>query len=155
MANKKSDVTAKQAYVNKLNAEGFQAHITSSPADITAEKAGKTWYFEIKKTHQTARYFGAATQTEWRQAFKDPEHFRFVVAIADEADAHFEFKEYTPAEFIEFSTIPPFKVYFNIDFTGKPKKSTKERKSIPLTKENFRKMDECYNNLDHGNEGKQ
>ena len=153
MANKKSDVAAKQAYVNKLNAEGFQAHITSSPADITAEKDGKTWYFEIKKTHQTDRYFGAATQTEWGQAFKDPEHYRFVVAIADEADEHFEFKEYTPAEFMEFSTIPPFKVYFNIDFTGKPKKSTKERKSIPLTKENFQKMDECYKKLDKGRAG--
>ena len=153
MSNKKSDVAAKQAYVNKLNAKGFQAHITSSPADITAEKDGKTWYFEIKKTHQTDRYFGAATQTEWGQAFKDPEHFRFVVAIADEADEHFEFKEYTPAEFMEFSTIPPSKVYFNIDFTGKPKKSTKERKSIPLTKENFQKMDECYKKLEKGRAG--
>ena len=148
MRNKKSDVAAKQAYVNKLNAEGFQARITGSPADVTAEKDGETWFFEIKMTHQEDRYFGAATQTEWAQALKDPEHFRFVVAIADEADEHFRFIEYTPAEFMAFSTIPPFKVYFNIDFTGKPKKKSKrEKKSVSLTEENFRRLNESYNAL--------
>ena len=93
-------------------------------------------------------YFGAATQTEWAQALKAPEHFRFVVAIADEADEHFRFIEYTPAEFMGFSTIPPFKVYFNIDFTGKPKKKSKrEKKSVSLTEENFRRLNESYNAL--------
>ena len=154
MANKKSDVKAKQAHVNKLNAEGFQARVTGSPADITAEKDGATWYFEIKMTRHTDRYFGAATQTEWRQAFKDPDHFRFVVIIADETDENFQFIEYTPAEFMEFSTIPPFKVYFNIDFTGKSKKANRERKSIPLTSENFQVVDECFGKLDNGNTGK-
>ena len=150
MANKKSDVAAKQAYVNKLNSEGFRARITGSPADITAEKDGFTWYFEIKMTHHADRYFGAATQTEWRQAFKDSDHFRFVVIIADEADENFQFIEYTPAEFMEFSTIPPFKVYFNIDFTGKPKKANRERKSIPLSPDNFRNLDECFSKLGIG-----
>ena len=148
MANKKSDVAAKQAYVNKLNAEGFRAEIAKSPADIVAKKDGETWYFEIKMTHQEERYFGAATQTEWAQAFKDPAHFRFVVAIADETDERFRFLEYTPAEFMEFSTIPPFKVYFNIDFTGKPKKKSKrEKKSVSLTEENFLRLNESYNAL--------
>ena len=50
-------------------------------------------------TRHEDRYFGAATQTEWRQAFKDPAHFRFVVVIADEKDENFRFIEYTPAEF--------------------------------------------------------
>jgi hypothetical protein len=54
----------------------------------------------------------------------------------------------TSAEFMEFSTIPPFKVYFNIDFTGKPKKKSKrEKKSISLTEENFRRLNESYNAL--------
>ena len=151
MANKKSDVAAKQAYVDKLNGEGYQARVAASPADIIAEKGGEKWYFEIKMTHQTDRYFGAATLTEWECAFRDPEHYRFVVVIADEADEHYQFIEYTPAEFMAFSTIPPFKVYFNIDFTGKTgkkKKSTKERKSIPLTEKNFQKMNDCFNGLD-------
>lgn len=148
MANNKSDVAAKQAYVNKLNAEGYKARITGSPADVTAEKDGETWFFEIKMTRHEDRYFGAATQTEWAQAFKDPEHFRFVVVIADEADEHFRFIEYTPAEFMGFSTIPPFKVYFNIDFTGKPKKKSKrEKKSVSLTEENFRRLNESYKAL--------
>ena len=148
MANNKSDVAAKQAYVNKLNAEGYKARITGSPADVTAEKDGETWFFEIKMTRHEDRYFGAATQTEWAQAFKDPEHFRFVVVIADEADEHFRFIEYTPAEFMGFSTIPPFKVYFNIDFTGKPKKKSKrEKKSVSLTEENFLRLNESYNAL--------
>ena len=148
MANNKSDVAAKQAYVNKLNAEGYKARITGSPADVTAEKDGETWFFEIKMTRHEDRYFGAATQTEWAQAFKDPEHFRFVVVIADEADEHFRFIEYTPAEFMGFSTIPPFKVYLNIDFTGKPKKKSKrEKKSVSLTEENFRRLNESYKAL--------
>lgn len=155
MANKKSDVAAKQAYVNKLNAEGFQAHITGSPADITAEKDGATWYFEVKMTRHADRYFGAATQTEWRQAFKDPDHFRFVVIIADDADESFQFLEYTPAEFMAFSTIPPFKVYFNIDFTCKQKHTNRERKSIPLTPENFRVLDDCFGSLEPCDAGKE
>ena len=138
--------------MNVLNAQGFKARIASTPADIIAEKDGETWYFEIKMTGRNDRYFGAATQTEWRKAFKDPEHYRFVVAIADETYEHFKFKVYTPVEFMESSTIPPFKVYFNLDLTGKPKKkSNRKRKSIPLTEENFLKMDECYSNLDRGN----
>ena len=153
MANKKSDVKAKEAYKNMLNAKGFNARVTGSPADITAEKDGATWYFEIKMTRHADRYFEAATQTEWRQALADPDHFRFVVVIADEADENFQFIEYTPAEFMEFSTIPPFKVYFNIDFTGKPKKSNRERKSIPLTPENFHSLDECFGKLDAGESG--
>ena len=152
MANKKSDVPAKEAYVKELNARGYEARIASTPADIIAEKGGETWYFEIKMTGRDDRYFGAATLTEWGRAFKDPEHFRFVVAIADETYENFEFREYTPAAFMEISTIPPFKVYFNIDLTGKPKKkSNRKRTSVPLTEENFLKMDECYSNLDRGN----
>lgn len=107
-AQQKTNVKAKQAYVNKLNANGFAASVTGSPADITAEKGGVTWYFEIKMTCHADRYFGAATQTEWRQAFKDPDHFRFVVIITDEADENYEFIKYAPAEFMAFSTIPFF-----------------------------------------------
>ena len=147
MGNSKSDVAAKVAYQKMLNAQGFKAEVKGAPADIVAEKDGETCYFEIKLTRHQDHYFGGATLTEWGPAFKDPEHYRYVVVIADEADEHFEFREYTPAEFMSFCTIPPFKVYFNIDFTGKPKKSTKNRKSIPLTPENFRKLDDAFGTL--------
>ena len=79
--NKKSDVKAKAEYVEYLKANGYcNPKVIASPADITAEKNGDTWYFEIKKTSQENKYFGAATLTEWIQALKDPDHFRFVIA---------------------------------------------------------------------------
>ena len=109
----KSDVTAKQEFINKLLREGYDsAEVKARPADIVAQKDGETWYFEIKLTDHSDKCFGAATLTEWEQAMKTPEHYRFVIAIRHE-DGTFEFRQYTPEEFMRFSTIPPFKVYFN------------------------------------------
>ena len=145
MTNRKSDVAAKNAFVNKLNKAGYKARITGSTADITATKGDETWYFEIKMTHHEDRYFGAATLTEWRQAFKDPEHFRFVVAIADNVDLSFRFIEYTPEEFMEYSTIPPFKIFFNIDFSGRIRsRSCGNKSAISLSREKFEVLDDCY-----------
>jgi len=149
MHNKKSDVKAKTEFVKLLQGRGFEAAVVSSPADIKATRAGETWYFEIKMTRRADVYFGAATLTEWRQALADPEHFRFVVAKTDEEESAFEFIEYTPAEFMEFSTIPPFKVYFNIDFENASKRKN-TRKATKLTKENFKLMDECYEEIKKG-----
>ena len=61
MANKKSDVKAKTAFVEHLKERGFDAKVVSKPADILATKDGQTWYFEIKMTKRTDVYFGAAT----------------------------------------------------------------------------------------------
>jgi len=146
MANKKSDVKAKAEFVKLLQNKGFEAQVVSSPADIMATKDGQTWYFEIKMTKRTDTYFGAATLTEWRQAMADPDHFRFVVAKTDEAESEFEFLEYTPAEFMEFSTIPPFKIFFNIDFGGKRRKpsQSESRKAIRLNEENLEVISECF-----------
>ena len=148
MGNKKSDVKSKTEFVKLLKERGFDAQVVSQPADILATKDGETWYYEIKMTKCTDAYFGAATLTEWRQALADPEHFRFVVAITDDAESSFEFKEYTPSEFMAFSTIPPFKVYFNINFDGRKRKT---RKATKLTKENFRVMSECYDMITQRN----
>ena len=149
MPNKKSDVKAKTEFVKLLQERGFEAKVVSSPADIKATRAGETWYFEIKMTKRADVYFGAATLTEWKQAMADPAHFRFVVAKTDEAESAFEFIEYTPAEFMEFSTIPPFKVYFNIDFEKKSKKRGKG-KATKLTRENFEVMDRFYEEIKRG-----
>jgi len=149
MPNKKSDVKAKTEFVKILRERGFEAAVVSSPADIKATKDGQTWYFEIKMTKRSDVYFGAATLTEWRQALADPEHFRFVVARTDEAEEEFEFIEYTPAEFMEFSTIPPFKVYFNIDFEKKHRKKGR-RKATRLTPENLELMSECFEEIKNG-----
>ena len=149
MINNKSDVSAKKAFIQSLSQRGFKAKVAGSPADIIAEKDGETWYFEIKMTHQTDTYFGAATSTEWKQAFADSKHYRFVIAKANEAETEFEFLEYTPEEFLEFCTIPPFKVYFNIRLDGiqKRRKQSGKSKSIPLTRENFKMLETTFSRL--------
>lgn len=140
MENRKSDVLAKEAYLGKLRNDGFEASICASPADIVARKGGHTWYFEIKMTHRKDCYFGAATSTEWKQAFLDPEHFRFVVVIANDDDTEFSFIELSPSEFMEYSTIPPFKVYFNLPLGGGLPKPRKGSKATPMTRGNFERM---------------
>ena len=145
--NSKSDVKAKAAFIKHLQENGFQnAKVISSPSDIRAEKEGKEWFFEIKMTKRHDVYFGAATMTEWEQAFKTPDYFRFVIAIADDAHEHgFRFIEMTPAEMMQHSTIPPFKVYFNIDIEGKDvkrrnkigKKNNPRRRALILTEQTF------------------
>lgn len=109
----KSDTLAKKAYIEELRKQGFEPKVKAEPADIVATKNGETWYFEIKMTSRTNTYFGAATLTEWEQAFKTPNHYFFVIAIKKEDDK-FEFRKFTPLEFMKYSTIPPFKVYFNL-----------------------------------------
>ena len=137
-------IAAKAAFVEELRQRGFEdAKVVSAPADIVAEKDGKTWYFEIKKTTHDDKYFGAATLTEWVQAVKDPEHFRFVVAISKDGDRTFDFIEYTPEEFMEFSTVPPFKFYFNIDFSGK-KKAKRGGNALNVTKELVERLRDVY-----------
>jgi Holliday junction resolvase len=133
--NKKSDVKAKSAYKKYLEDIGFcNVRITASPADITAEKDDKKYYFEIKMTKQANSYFGAATMTEWKEAIRNPDTFKFVIAKTDENEEDFEFIEFTPDEFLKYSTIPPFKVYFNIDLNDNNKVS-KRSKALQATKE--------------------
>lgn len=55
-SNKKSDVKAKAAYVEHLKSNGYSnPKVIASPADITAEKNGNTWYFEINIIGKTNR----------------------------------------------------------------------------------------------------
>lgn len=156
--NSKSDVKAKAAFISELETRGFQnAKVISSPCDISAEKDGEQWYFEIKMTTHKDTYFGAATMTEWEQAFKTPEHFRFVIAIVDEAETYgFKFVELTPEEMMQYSTIPPFKVYFNINleqYYGKeskpknPKKNNGKRKAIQLSEAIFNSISAAFKNI--------
>ena len=142
----KSDVPAKQAFIRELINEGFEtAEIKAKPSDIVATKNGETWYYEIKLTDLTDTYFGAATLTEWEQAFNTPDRYRFVVAIRH-TDGTFEFREFTPQEFMQYSTIPPFKVYFNIRLDDKKAHGT-TRTAVPLTEDNFQQMNELFNKM--------
>ena len=108
MANTRSDVKAKETFVNILGERGYtNIRITAAPADIQADKNGEHYFFEIKMTSKKGTYFGAATATEWEQAFKTPNNYKFVIAVND-GNNEFSYTELSPNELMEYSTIPPF-----------------------------------------------
>lgn len=112
LVHARRDVDAKQAFLIELERRGFVAHVIREPADIIAEKGGERFYFEIKKTSRSDSYFGAATLTEWVAALEHPNHYYFVTAQV--TDGGWVFHQYSGEEFMRFSTIPPFKVFFQI-----------------------------------------
>lgn len=146
MTNIKSDLDAKTAFCKHLESMGFTTEIRQAPADIRAMKDGQEWFFEIKKTSQDKDYFGAATSTEWEQAFKDPAHYRFVIC-QKLADGSFKFIKFTPAQMMEYSTIPPFKIFFNVPLDGKEKKVKGVSKALRLTQEAFTALNNMYKHL--------
>lgn len=155
----RSDCKAKKLYAQYLKSQGFtNVKIISSPADVSAFFKDEKWYFEIKYTNEDRRYFGAATETEWSQAYKDPDHFKFVV-VQRIKDNSFRFAEFTPKQFEEYSTIPPFKVYFNIDLDNisskwhdleendiviEHEKCSKTHNSIKLNRDNFQRIKRAF-----------
>ena len=149
MSNK-SDIRAKEAFRQHLvENQGFDtADIVSAPADIKAVKDNETWCFEIKKTTKR-KYFGAATETEWKQAFADPDHYRFVVALTDENEEHFEWFVYTPMELLQVSTIPPFKINFNInlDIPVSEQKCSRRGTTIALSESIFHAISSTFERI--------
>jgi len=142
--NLKSDVDAKHAFIKTLLDRGFDAaRVTSSPADITAHRGTDVYYFEVKYTAQKEQYFGAATLTEWGAALAYEDRYTFVVAAR--RDGGWAFHEYTPQEFMAFSSIPPFKVFFNIP-VGNEKATQARRgvKRVQLTRERIAQMVELF-----------
>lgn len=150
----KSDKQAKEAVVQHLVEKGFKdVKIVKSPSDIIAMKDGVQWYFEVKMTSHRDRYFGAATFTEWEQAFKTPDTYRFVIAIKDaEQIGGFELIEMTPEEMMRYSTIPPCKVFFNLDISEVKGATIRERKkreskAIRFSLSAFAIVSEAFNKL--------
>lgn len=138
----KSDKKAKESFVFELEKRGFSnIQIVKEPSDIIAEKDGEKFFFEIKKTSVSGEYFGAATLTEWRAAYNNPKNYFFV--ICQENGSRFHFTEYTPSEFEKFSTIPPFKIFFNIPLDNGRKMISKRKNktAIQLTKDRLRELD--------------
>lgn len=147
MKNLKSDIRAKKEYSKYLENQGYtNVRVTSSPVDIIAEKDNTLYYFEIKMTKRNKNCFGAATLTEWEQALKTPNEFKFVIVKTDKEEINFEFLEFSPKEFLKFSTIPPFKFYFNIDFENQ-NKIQKRKKAIQLNDEKISHLISIFKNL--------
>jgi hypothetical protein len=126
--------------------ENTQVLIKGSPTDIVAVKGNIEYFFEIKMTKQTDSYFGAATLTEWITAFMFPNNFKFVIAKTDFNEEHFEFTEYSPEIFMKHSTIPPFKIYFNVNLQGETK-IRKRKSAIPLTNDSLHLLAELYKKI--------
>jgi len=144
----RSDKKAKESFVLHLAKSGYDnIQIVKEPSDIVAYKNGIKYYFEIKKTSAEKEYFGAATLTEWRSAYANPHNYFFV--ICQERNDFFSFTIYTPEEFEKFSTIPPFKIFFNITLNGTDKVLTirKNKSAIQLTKDTLTKMDALFTTL--------
>jgi len=144
--NSKSDVKAKEAYVKVLAEEGFKdIEIISTPTDISASKNGTKYFFELKFTNQTDKYFGAATLTEWECAINNLENFFFVICRIKENKWLFD--KFSPKEFIGYSTIPPFKIFFDVDLKNFDKKKSKETKSVKANFDNLNELVKVYDKL--------
>jgi hypothetical protein len=144
--NKKSDVAAKQAFIEELRHRGIAARVTASPADVTAMVDGQPNYFEVKYTRRTDNYFGAATLTEWEAAIAHEGRFWFVVAF--QRDGKWVFHEYSPDEFMGFSSIPPFKVCFQIPVgAGKAGARARAGRSIRMTRARLVAMSQLFASL--------
>ncbi len=124
--NSMTDKDAKLAFCQYLKDHGFtNIKIINSPVDISAMRDNDTWFYEIKKTSEEAKYFGAATITELEPIVKN-QNFRIVIAQAKDSkneSKKFTFYELTLKQFMRWGkpTIPPSKIYFNISFKNTPK----------------------------------
>ena len=147
MVSYKSDVDAKEAFSEYLSNKGFKnIKIVSKPSDIIAYKGKDKYYFEIKKTDRKERYFGGATTTEWKAALENPDRYFFVICV--KRNNLWQFTQYTPEEFMKFSTIPPFKVYFSVPLSEKEKgKKINRISAIQATKDNLFKLINFYESL--------
>tara|TARA_B100000579_G_C22130291_1_gene531723 strand:+ start:58 stop:519 length:462 start_codon:yes stop_codon:yes gene_type:complete len=129
---RKSDVDAKTAYVKELELKGYKnIKIIAKPADIYAEKNNKKYFFEIKKTTQKDKYFGASTITEWEGALDKNNNYLFIVAKSLDNNM-WEFIEYKPEELMKYSTIPPFHIYFNLPLSEKEKNKQRTNKTAVI-----------------------
>ena len=141
--NAKSDIAAKKAFAAELGKRGFSdIRITRTPCDIRAVRRGRIHRFEIKYTNQRERYFGAATLTEWEAALDSPNFFWFV--IATHLGGEWKFDEYTPAQFMALSYIPPFKIFFNVPVKRNPNGIPRTKTAITLTRARLEQMSVLY-----------
>ena len=121
---------------------------SKEPADIIAYKNGVEYYYEIKSTSvdlEERPYFGSASFTEWRQAFKTPDNYYFVIAqFKKSRRCKFRFYIFTPNEFKEYSSIPPIVVFFNLNMNRKTKAKINGRSSLRLSEDVLDKLDSEY-----------
>lgn len=88
--------------------------IGKSKADvIIKDNDGNEWDFEIKQSSwPKGKFFDAATLTQWYAWYKNQERYYFVFITGKKKDRQFTFVK--ASDLMARSTIPPFKIYFNV-----------------------------------------
>ena len=125
---------ARDQFAEELRASGLYSYVSEkshSYADIVALTNGGTYkYFEIKASSiskkklmeniaKGKKFFDAATLTEWNMAAQHPSDYTFVMLYIEDNNGKYAIvdrEEYSPEELLRFSTVPPFKVNFNIPY---------------------------------------
>lgn len=65
--------------------------------------------------------------------------------MAAEREGNWVFHEYTPEEFMEFSTVPPFKVFFDVGLgTERDTRQRGRTRSVRLTRERLVLMTDLF-----------
>ena len=83
-------------------------------ADVIMEdKNGDPWFFEIKQcSWSNGSLFDAATITQWYTWQENKGRYYFVFIKGSQRKRQFAFVK--PEDLMEYSSIPPFKIYFNL-----------------------------------------
>ena len=80
---------------------------------IIKDNDGNEWDFEIKQSSwPKGKFFDAATLTQWYTWYKNQERYYFVFITGKKKDRRFTFVK--ASDLMARSTIPPFKIYFNV-----------------------------------------
>ena len=125
-----------------LQNEGYtNVEQINHPVDLCANKGGRKFWIEVKYTEtEEESYFGAATTTEWECALDNPDTFFFLIAKKPGGvgeNSFWDFELITPEEFIKYSTIVPFKIYFTLPLS-RPRSPPNRRSAIQATEQNLR-----------------
>lgn len=136
MSTSRSDKYAIEKCIKWLKRKKYtKVKKISHPTDIEAYKGDIHYFIELKMTTtKKPVYFGATSITEWIDDSKK-EKLLFVIAKSKDGTngpkTKFKFHQCTPEHFLMVSTVPPFKINFNISLSNKAKNNdvTKENKS--------------------------
>lgn len=139
--------------VKWLKYEGYKkVKIINHPTDLRAEKDGTTIYFEVKSTNKDSDYFGAATLTEWTVNIREA-NLKYLIVRFDKDNNPVDYYIYDAKNFYKYSTVPPFKVNFNIDLLDR-NKHTKHPRAIALNDEVLNILHRVYAILKEKNNDK-
>ena len=145
--NSRTAKYAKAKFKEYLREEGYtEIKQINHPTDFEAYKNGIHYYFELKMTSKRdGVYFGAASITEWNAGLGDNNsELRFVIAQSkdetNDENTTFDFEPITIKTLIPYSTIPPFKINFNLPLDKNKREETmtstrRQNKAVQLSKD--------------------